>query len=282
VTLERLDAGNTGTLPVPIDLSFDADDRFHVPDVAPGDYQMWVDATSDNQRLVGRSHLLVTNFDIEDLELVVLPVRPWSGEVVAAPGAEPLPSGFAPRVTLEPRSERGAILSPTVRNSAFEVSLAPNETYDVFVNLPDDLYVSEIRAGGSDVRAAGLSTTMASNLPFQIVIESRGGSIIGSVSGTGSSFNEQPWSGSTVALIPDPPRDRLQHYRETFANQYGEFRIDGIPPGRYILTAWYDEPVCDVYDEEALDACRATGIIVNVAQDSEQEIPLQVKSLPGR
>jgi len=283
VTLERLDSGNTGTLPVPITLTFDREERFHIPNVAPGSYQLWINASFEGQSLLGRQSLLVTNSDIDDLELVVLPARPWKGEIVAAPGAERLPRDFTPRVVLEPRSERGAAIFPSPQNNQFDLSLAPNETYDVFINnLPEDLYISEVRVGGADVRAAGLSTTMASNIPFQIAIESRGGRIIGSVSGSGNSFNEQPWSGATVALIPDPPRDRLQHYRETFADQYGEFRLDGIAPGRYILTAWFDEPTCDVYDEDALDPCRATGMLINVAQRGQQEVPLKVKSLLAR
>jgi hypothetical protein len=278
VTLERLDSGNTGTLPIPINLTFDRDQFFHIPNVAPGLYQLWVDASSENQRLLGRSTLLVTNSDIEDLELVALPSRPWSGEVLMADAKAALPRGFVPRVTLEPRSERGATLVPIVGNGLFELSLAPNETYDVFIpNLPADLYIAEVRAGGVDVSAAGLSTTMASSQPFQIVLESRGGRLSGAVSS-----NDVLWPGATVALIPDPPRNRLHDYRETFATEYGEFLMDGVPPGRYILTAWFDEPTCDIYDEDALDPCRVTGMIVNVAQRSQQEIALKVKPLPNR
>jgi hypothetical protein len=282
ITLERLDSGNTGTLPVPINLTFDRDGFFHIDNVAPGSYQLWVDASVQNQRLLGRSSLLVTNGNIEDLELVVVPSRPWQGEVVAAAGAT-LPRNFDPRVVLEPRSERGAVLVPQSQKGTFDVDLAPYETYDVFINnLPEDFYIAAVRAGGVDVRAAGLTGTMASNVPFQIVLDSRGGKIDGAVTGTGSSFNELPWSGSTVALIPDPPRDRLQDYRETFASEYGEFHLRGIAPGRYILTAWFDEPTCDIYDEDALDPCRFTGMTVDVAQNSKQEIVLKVKSLPGR
>ena len=118
---------------------------------------------------------------------------------------------------------------------------------------------------------------MANSVPFQIVLDSRGGNIAGAVSS-----NDALWPGATVSLIPDPPRDRLQSYKETFADQYGEFHLDGIAPGRYILTAWLDEPACDVYDEDALDACRVTGMVVNVAARSQQEIALKVKQLAGR
>lgn len=276
VSLERLDSGGTGTLPVLINVRFDSDKRFHIPDVAPGTYQMWVNATSDNKQMVGRSTLLVTNSDIEDLEIVVLPARPWQGQVVGQ--GDRMPRGYVPRVVLEPRSERGATIVPEVTNSAFDLSLMPNETYDVFVtNLPEGLYLAEVRVGGADMRSAGLSAAMANPLPFQIMVDSRGGNIAGAVSS-----NDALWPGATVSLIPDPPRDRLQHYKETYADQYGVFHLDGIPPGRYILTAWLDEPTCDVYDEDALDPCRVTGMVVDVAASSMQEIALKVKPLAGR
>lgn len=93
ITMERLDSGNSGTLPVALNLTFDRDNRFHIDNVAPGSYQMWVEGSFENQRLLGRSNLTVTNGNIEDLELEVLPSRPWSGQVIAADGAAPLPAG---------------------------------------------------------------------------------------------------------------------------------------------------------------------------------------------
>ncbi|MEO8097879.1 MAG: carboxypeptidase-like regulatory domain-containing protein [Acidobacteriota bacterium] len=287
ITMERLDSSNNGTLPVPVNLTFDKEERFHMSGVAPGEYQMWVDASSDQQRLVGRSRLQVTNSNIEDLELVVLPARPWSGEVVAANGADPLPREFAARIVLEPRSERGAILNPSPNNGKFDVLLAAGETYDVFVmNLPDDLYLSEVRAAGVDVRAAGLSSSMASNLPFQIVIDSRGGSLLGRVQGPptaqSGTFLPPDWPGATIALIPDSPRGRLHSYKQVFANEYGQFQIGGIPAGRYILTAWLDDPPCDVYDEDDLNGCRQTGMMVDVRDRTQQEVVLNVKALSSR
>jgi len=125
-----------------------------------------------------------------------------AGEVVAAAG-ERLPAGFQPHVVLEPRSERGSIVDAAARGGPFDVLLMPGETYDTFVlNLPEDLYVAQVKASGGDVRAAGLSASMANSQPFQIVLESQGGKIDGQV----FSPEGSPWSGATVTLIPNPPR----------------------------------------------------------------------------
>jgi hypothetical protein len=155
----------------------------------------------------------------------------------------------------------------------------PGESYDAFVlNLPDDFYVSQVRVGGADVRSTGLSTTMVNAQPFEIVLDSQGGRLDGQVTGPDGSA----WSGATVTLIPEPPRDRLQDYREAFANEYGRFRIGGIPPGRYILTAWLDEEYCDIYDPSGLDGCRQTGTTIDVGRGSTQGIALNMKALPRR
>ena len=58
-----------------------------------------------------------------------------------------------------------------------------------------------------------------------------------------------------MMLVPDPPRGRLQDYRQASADQYGQFQIRGVAPGKYSLVAWLEEPPCDVYDPDGLDAC---------------------------
>ena len=279
VFLERLDSGNTGTLPAFAEVQFDAENRFHIANVAPGWYQLWVESTLENRRLQGRQTLLLSNANVEELEVVVLPARAWQGEVVAS-GAQRLPPGFRPHVVLEPRSERGSIVdvAPT-SDEPFDVLLMPKETYDAFVmNLPEDFYLTEVRASGADVRATGLSTSMATSQPFQIVLESQGAKIDGQVVGPDGSM----WSGAAVTLIPEPAGDRLQDYREAYADEYGRFRIGGIRPGRYILTAWLDGPDCDVYDPAGLDGCRRTGTLIDVARGSMQSMVLNVKALPRR
>src|SRR5262249_55242380 len=77
-------------------------------------------------------------------------------------------------------------------------------------------------------------------------------------------------SGATLSLIPDSPAGVLQDYRDAAADEYGQFMIRGVPPGKYILTAWLDEPVCDVYDPVAVDTCRAHGVPISVTPSSEQ------------
>jgi hypothetical protein len=275
IIMERLDSSGTGVLQTPQKVEFDNDDRFHLARIAPGSYGLWVDVQSDKQRLVGRSTLLVNNAEIDDLKLIALPQIQWRGELVFPTGM-PQPRGFQPNVVLEPRSERGAVVSGTAeRTGGFSVSLFPNETYDVFVkNLPDSYYISQIRAEGGDRKADGLTGSMASSVPFQIIVDSRVARIDGQVQGP----NATVWSGANLTLIPDSMQGRLQDYRDATADVNGQFHVTGVAPGRYLLMAWFDEQPCDVYDPQDLDACRASGTTVTVGQGSQQTVELVMKS----
>jgi len=283
VFLERIDAGNTGTLPLPVRAEFDKESNFIIKGVAPGSYQLWADGTSEGQRLIGRTFLTVAEQDVSEVNVLALPAREWKGEfrIEGAPelgDARDPRSNAAPRVTLEPRSERGAIAeaAPRFASDPFTVTLMPDETYDVFVrNLPESFYVSAVRVNGTDVRALGLAGAMASSVPFEIVLDSRGGRLDGRVFGPGGDV----WSGASIALIPESPADHLQSYRETAANEYGIFQIAGIPPGKYTLVGWLDDPPCDVYDPGGLDACRTAGTAVTVEASSQQTIALNVKAV---
>ncbi len=84
-----------------------------------------------------------------------------------------------------------------------------------------------------------------------------------------------------MMLVPDPVQGRLQAYREGQADEYGQFQIRGIAPGKYILLAWLDDAPCDYYNPEGLDACRAVGTSVTVAQAAQENLLLQMKA-PAR
>ncbi len=286
IFLERMDAGNTGTLPLPVRAEFDKESNFTIREVTPGSYRVWAEATSEGHRLVGRTFLTVADQDIDEVNLLTLPAREWrgvfriegniEGSIDTRDPGDPR-SNAAPRVTLEPRSERGAIAeaAPRFGSEPFAVTVMPDETYDVFVrNLPDNFYISAVRVNGTDVRALGLSGSMAGELPFEIVLDSRGGRINGRVYGP----NGDVWSGASMVLIPESPADHLQAYRETAADEYGRFQIAGIPPGKYTLAAWLDDAPCDVYDPDGLDGCRTSGMAVAVDANSQQTIAFNVKA----
>jgi hypothetical protein len=290
--LARADDGNRASIPTNAKFSFDSKGTFQIPNVTPGSYLLRAEMTEGGKSLSGQSLILVTNENADNVELIASTPQPWRG-VIRVQGDTPFPSGKLPRVVLEPRSENRPLVQANVQtgNAAargadgsltgldLDCLVMTDDVYDVFVdNLPDDFYVSGIRAANFDVRASGLAGNQVLGGPFEIFLDARGGQVLGRVFGP----DKDVWSGANLMLLPDPPDGRLQEYRSVAADQYGQFQFRGVAPGNYTLIAWLDEAPCDVYDPGALNTCRATGMSVSVDPQSSQNFDFNVKPLPGR
>ena len=131
--------------------------------------------------------------------------------------------------------------SPTTRGGVQDglmglCSLSASETYDLYVdNLPDDFYISEIRVNGANAMENGIAGTSASrDVPFEIVLDSRGGKVMGRV----ASQEGVPWSGANVMLIPDPPQGRAQdRIGRGSAEEHGQF-ADSAASRRDAMCWW--------------------------------------------
>ena len=280
IVLKRTDANNTGTLPAPARAEFLTDRSFQIKDVTPGSYVVWAEGTDAGKRLLGRAVLTISNQDVNNLELIITGESPWGGHF-RIDGEGRLRRPAALRVTLEPRSDRGTVVTSDVNNGlSFVAPVMTNETYDLYVqNLPDDFYVYTVLLNGTDVLATGIDGSLAApDRPFDVVLDSRGGHVTARVFGPDGSV----CSGANVMLAPDPPRGRLQSYRAASADEYGQFQIRGIAPGNYVLVAWLGDPPCDFYDPDAMDACRAVGMPRTFQQGSQQTFDFAVKAPPTR
>jgi len=273
ITLQRMDAHNTGTLPAPVRAVFDPKGHFEIRDVTAGPYLITAEGADSGQRLIGQTVVTIAEEDLENLDLVIAPDRTWSG-VLLIEGGGRLDPKRALLPVLEPRSERGAAARADVRNSNFQFRVMADETYDFYIqNLPDDFYIASVRVNGTDVMGFGLEGSLATQ-PLEVVLNSRGGRVAGRVAGPDGNI----WSGASLILVPDPPRGRIQAYREASADEYGQFQVRGIPPGKYLLLAWLDDPPCDYYDPAGLDACRAVGTSVTVSAAAQENVLLQMKA----
>ena len=76
-------------------------------------------------------------------------------------------------------------------------------------------------------------------------------------------------------VIGDSDERPLRRARVVLRPVEAGFR--GVPPGNYVWIAWLDDPPCDVYDPEALDACRAAGMAVTVSRSGQENVLFTVK-----
>lgn len=280
IALARLDAGNNGTLMAAVNARYLPGGFFEIRDVTPGQYLLQATGSEGNAALTGRIPVTVSDQDVENVELLIAAEQNW-GATFRVEGAERLPfAARAMRVTLEPRSQHGPVVNADASASGFRCRVRPEEHYDLFVdNLPDDYYVAAIRVSGSDAMVTGAAGYNASpDRPIDVVLDARGGRVGGRVFGPDGAV----WSGASLALVPDPPQGRLQSYRTGVADEYGQFQIRGVPPGRYTLIAWLDDPPCDVYDPSGLEACRATGMAVWVEQAGSLSLQFNARQLQRR
>ncbi len=275
VTLERTDVHGTGGLSLPVTLSTDRQGRFELKDVTPGPYVLGVDASEQGTPLAARLLMTVGESPIDDLAIVARPEQEWLGRV-SAEGSGRIRLGSL-RIRLDPRSPRGSVLSAHVeRDGSFKLLLLPDETYDIYVEgAPADFYLKSARVGNNDLLLHGVSSSYASDtVPLVVTLSSAGARIMGRVFTAEGSVV----TGASLTLIPDPPSGRYQAYRNATADEYAYFQILGVPPGRYLLLSWMDEPPCDFYDDSSLDACRPFGVPLTVEGDnSSYNVPVEFK-----
>jgi hypothetical protein len=274
IYLQRLDARNHASVDAPARVTYDRLGNFELRDVTPGSYLISAEGSDQGKPMKAHTLLTLPEQDVENLDLLLVSASPWRGKVVVEGGTDlDLKKSF--RVRLEPRSERVQNVTATVNNADFECLVWRDETYDVYAqDLPDDFFLSAVRVNGSDVMAYGLQGSLASGTPFEAILDSRGGRLAGRVFGPDGDV----WSGASVALVPDPPHGRLQSYREASGDEYGQFQIRGIAPGKYVLIAWLDDPPCDYFDPDALEACRAVGTPISVSAAAQQNLTITAKN----
>jgi Carboxypeptidase regulatory-like domain len=229
---------------------------FEIRGVTSGPYLLVSDSIEKNKRLFAQLPIIVTDANIDDLQVVLEPERSWRGIVKAADAPGVKLSDL--RVMFEPRSDLNPIASAAVDSGGgFTVGVVADEVYDAYVvNTPDEVYIKSIRVANTAVDSDGISGRMAgANVPVEIALSSKDGTLAGRVWIADGSLAP----GASVTVVPDPPRGRPQYYRTGFADQFGTFQIRGLAPGRYTAYAYYDDAPCEFFDADTLDGCGVQG-----------------------
>ena len=248
------------------------DGGFEIAGVTPGSYVVVVNAQENGVRLTARAPLTVSGADIENFSITAEPYRALRGRVVSDDTIDFPFSLF--RVTLEPASDSVPATSASVEDDgSFEVEFVPGETYEVFLlDGPPDVYLESARIGGFDVLRTGFQAETGNLPPMELRFSTQGATVRGEVADSSTKVA----LGATVALVPDPARGRIQYFKIGTTDAYGIYEFRGVAPGRYTLLAWWDEPPCEVYDIESLEACREAGESIDVSRGDNLMINLRL------
>ncbi len=279
LTLRRTGADNTAAIAVPANIETGKDGEFHISGVVPGSYYLIAEDSEDGKRLLARRQITVGEDPIANIEMLVVPAQKWFGRVTVL--EDPTARLDNLRIELDPRDETAQPVEAQVREDGeFSLDFMPEAVYDVYVKgLRDGTYVKSVTAAGSDLLQNGVSAPPgAAPAPMQIVLSRQGAEAIGAV----MNADRTVAPGVNVDLIPDPPAGRYQDYQESYSDEYGNFHLTGIAPGRYLLLAWAGEPPCDIYDPERLDDCRAFGASVALSGAANTPVSLLLAAPPSQ
>ncbi|MGP0075932.1 MAG: carboxypeptidase regulatory-like domain-containing protein [Bryobacteraceae bacterium] len=272
VTLRINDSDNTASVSAPINVVVDKDQNFDIGGVTAGPYLLMATGDEDGVSLTGRAPINIGDTDVANADVVVAPASIWTGKIHMDDDDSALPTGLM--ISLQPRRTTAApVRAEVAKNGEFSVPFVPDETYDLYVlNAPEDSYLKSVRIANSERLADGLEASAgASPPPLDVRLSSQGGQLVGRAV---TADPKVVASGATVALIPNPPEGRVQAYQTTQADEYGNFMLRGVPPGKYVIVAWLDSPPCDVYNPDDLAACQAQGS--NLSFDAEEQETVQL------
>ncbi|MCP5112059.1 MAG: carboxypeptidase regulatory-like domain-containing protein, partial [bacterium] len=244
--------------------------------VPPGQYTLVVDGLEEEVRLTGRRPLSVSAGDVESFEVLARPFDQLTGKLAAEEGSTVEFDPF--RVSIEPHSDStaGALVSVKA-NGEFTLPYVAGETYDVFLmEGPPESYLKSASIGGLDVLATGFRAQGGALPEMELVVSTKGGGVRGEIAEDATRVA----LGATVVLLPDPAHGRVQHYHATSTDEHGLYLFRGVAPGRYTVVAWREEPPCQIYDFDALAACRSAGESIEVEEATMMYVNLRIGEGP--
>lgn len=260
----------------PVPARLNADGSFEISGVPPGQYTMLVDGVEDELRLTGRRPLSISAGDVDDFEVLASPFDELKGELSADEDSTVEFDVF--RVSIEPHSDATGGVSVSVKaDGSFTLPYVAGETYDVFLmEGPPESYLKSASIGGLDVLATSFRAQGGTLPEMQLVVSTKGGAVRGEV----AEGDTRVALGATVVLLPDPAGGRVQHYQATSTDEHGLYLFRGVAPGRYTVVAWREDPPCQIYDFDALAACRSAGRSVEVEESALEYVNLRLSEEP--
>jgi hypothetical protein len=274
VTLRMNDSDNTASVSAPMNVVVDKDQNFDIQGVTAGPYLLLASGSEDGISLTGRVPINIGDADLANADLVVGAESLWTGKIHIDDDDSTLPEGLT--ISLQPRRLTASPSQAKVsENGEFSIPFVPDEIYDLYVlNGPDNSYLKSVLVANAERISQGLEASPGDPPPpLDVRLSSKGGQVVGRAV---TSDPKVVASGATIAAIPDPPAGRVQAYQTAQADEYGNFLLRGLPPGKYVLVAWLESPPCEVYNPDNLVACQTQGASLTIAEGEQKSIQITV------
>lgn len=223
-------------------ISFDAsnmvkkDGAFNLAPVPPGAYAVMAQYFDGEKVHMVSANVDVNNADVEGVQLVVsrnsaVPGRVhWEGR--------PSLNGDDDLYILGRSESLGSFGSASAQvesDGSFLWTEIPDGTLRVtMAGLGKDAYLKAVEYDGVNVLDQGFSSHPGSNAAIEVTLSSRGAHLQGAV----VDADGLPAVGVWVVLVPDVRRDRHDLYKTAHTDQHGQFKMDGLTPGDYLVLSW--------------------------------------------
>jgi hypothetical protein len=253
---------------------------FTVRDVVEGDY--WMSAAlcapsgppSPGQRpsfcpepLVSFHRITVRGADVSGIVFEFFPSVDVSGRIRFEAADVGIPPGISVQLDLVrngvfPMNMRQSPKPATVgTDGKFTILQIPQGEYRIKVTgVPKEIYIKDVKVGGSDAFHAPLN--VGATAPDPIEISFIRGS--GRVQGRLINDEDAPVANAQVVLIPTAARSRADLYRTATSDPAGRFEISGVLDGDYKAFAWETLLPYEYFDPKFLAAAEDRGVSIHV------------------
>jgi hypothetical protein len=216
------------------------DGHFELPSVIAGTYFLTATGSDSGGRLYGRVAIDVGETDIENISIPLSRGTEVSGRITMDDSeAFGRVSGVALRSLTEPSSGPllpNSNLSANIKDGAFKIGGVPPGDYTAVFTFvaPANIYMKSLRLNTQDARN-GFRLDGQPSVQLDVELGAKGGVADGVV----VNEQQQPVSGATVVLVPEPSlRQRSSLYRIGTSDSSGKFHFEAIAAGEYKLFAW--------------------------------------------
>ena len=264
------------------------DGSFVFHDVSPGNYTIMASVEGSQVPMTARQLLQVGSANVEGLRLSPQPGATVQGRLHFESRNQ---MRFDPErvfLTLQmvdaaEESDTASVLRESFSNithvaadGSFQWTDVPAGNY--YVQIVGDgetnggWYLKSVSSGGRDINDAGIAVNGGA-VTLDLVASANGGVADGVVVNS----KGEPFANAIVVAVPDQRlRGRVDHYRQTTADQTGHFSLHGLRPGDYTVYAWESIEGEAYYNPNFVKTFEGQGSILHVSEGDHNSMQVQL------
>ncbi len=237
----------------------DLQGHFKVSGLLPGGYRLYARSGSGEDQQLATADVEVVDQDLSGLTLMLAKGADITGRIVVEGEASAVDwrrifLDLSPSKDNPNRLSFGGIRASVEKDLTFRIANHPEGSHHLMVMLPPgNHYVSSIRLEGQDIADRPIELKRNDRLEgVEIHIASDGAQLSG---GVAQAEGQEVAEGTTVlAFAADPQRRNFpsRFTKTTQTDQSGQFSLEGLAPGKYLVCALVDHQSGNEWDADYL------------------------------